>query len=528
MKLINLTNEPKIKERIEYIYNCFLKSFPNARIQERPSIIGIGEEGRRLLCYLKVEQDGTKVIKFKSSFPIDILSDKNVIDEHIKMTTQLFNSNNFKTKKPRKKVLFEVEKEENIYQEKINAVSKIFDYCELEWMLFKKLAIILKSNGINTIQDLRRFTLKDLLKIKGVSLKRYKYLLEMVEGLSKANIANVPNKKYKYLGGLYVVKTDEIFGKLETCEEINEYLQSINYNENLFETNTMGKFLCLRYNMLNFNFFKLSCDNINKQAFLEKQDFFKDYHNKLKEFFYNLLKMVLSSERDLLVVSKLLGLFDKHCTLEQVGQEYNVTRERVRQIFNKSINLIKRMYVDTTEQGLLKKLEQFKILKEISLVGIDLFLLYLKLNSNVSFNKIVREVLLDGIIIPDLYFYNLDIISKEILTEQKQKNEKIVQNNQVKYKNFTLIVDENGKVLTDVNLLIKLRAQRYDLAITHNVSAFIVYRNTQLVALATYKPTCKAEYLKLAGFSEKSWNNYGDIMVSIIKKHIEKQSKTTI
>ena len=51
MQLIEYMAEQKVKERVEYIFSCFQKAFPNIRYDERESIIGIGEEGKQLLCY---------------------------------------------------------------------------------------------------------------------------------------------------------------------------------------------------------------------------------------------------------------------------------------------------------------------------------------------------------------------------------------------------------------------------------------------------------------------------------------------
>ena len=54
------------------------------------------------------------------------------------------------------------------------------------------------------------------------------------------------------------------------------------------------------------------------------------------------------------------------------------------------------------------------------------------------------------------------------------------------------------------------------------VPAFWVYHNKHLVILATFKPVSKEMYSSLSGFTEKTWSEYGSVMVNIIKEHLEK------
>ena len=56
---------------------------------------------------------------------------------------------------------------------------------------------------------------------------------------------------------------------------------------------------------------------------------------------------------------------------------------------------------------------------------------------------------------------------------------------------------------------------------------YMIYHNKQLVLLATYKPKSKKKYISLSNFTEKTWDDYGTIMVEITKNHLHESSKTT-
>ena len=84
------------------------------------------------------------------------------------------------------------------------------------------------------------------------------------------------------------------------------------------------------------------------------------------------------------------------------------------------------------------------------------------------------------------------------------------------------MLGDDGDVLTDIELLDKLKSARTEIANKLGVPAFWVYHNKHLVILATFKPVSKEMYSSLSGFTEKTWSEYGSVMVNIIKEHLEK------
>lgn len=94
MKLVDYIATQEEQERINYIFGCLKKVFPNIRYDERVDIIGIGEEGKYLLCYFKLV-DGTKrYVKFKALEELlSLHEDVAVIDDAIGKTIRYFQEN---------------------------------------------------------------------------------------------------------------------------------------------------------------------------------------------------------------------------------------------------------------------------------------------------------------------------------------------------------------------------------------------------------------------------------------------------
>ena len=69
MKLTDIINncENVVKDRMDYIFASFQKEFNDICYDERSSIVGIGEQGKRLLCYFKKTNEGEILVKFKSN-----------------------------------------------------------------------------------------------------------------------------------------------------------------------------------------------------------------------------------------------------------------------------------------------------------------------------------------------------------------------------------------------------------------------------------------------------------------------------
>lgn len=84
---------------------------------------------------------------------------------------------------------------------------------------------------------------------------------------------------------------------------------------------------------------------------------------------------------------------------------------------------------------------------------------------------------------------------------------------------FLVIVDDDGNIITDMNLLRYLRGFRIMLMKNTNLPAYRIVSNKGLVSLATYRPETKEEYLRLNGLGEVSYMLYGTMFIEEIKKY---------
>ena len=91
----------------------------------------------------------------------------------------------------------------------------------------------------------------------------------------------------------------------------------------------------------------------------------------------------------------------------------------------------------------------------------------------------------------------------------------------VEKEGFNVVATEDGTILTDMELLKKLRALRLELAKEIKRPAFCVMSNSTLVSLATYRPTTKEQFLNIKGVGEVLYSKYGEKFIEVIKKHGE-------
>ena len=87
---------------------------------------------------------------------------------------------------------------------------------------------------------------------------------------------------------------------------------------------------------------------------------------------------------------------------------------------------------------------------------------------------------------------------------------------------FNVLVDSDGEIITDMELLAYLRRFRAELMKRDNIAAYLIIKNKGLVSLATYKPTTREEFTKLYGLGETTYNKYGQFFIDKIKSFYEK------
>lgn len=117
---------------------------------------------------------------------------------------------------------------------------------------------------------------------------------------------------------------------------------------------------------------------------------------------------------------------------------------------------------------------------------------------------------------------NIDIdVIKEIIELEKDKQpktEKHVEENVFKHGDFEILVDEDGVILTDINLLESLRKIRKQISVQKSIAPFMICSNKTLVQLATFKPQTREEFLQIKGIRDRWYENYAHLFVEEIKK----------
>ena len=86
---------------------------------------------------------------------------------------------------------------------------------------------------------------------------------------------------------------------------------------------------------------------------------------------------------------------------------------------------------------------------------------------------------------------------------------------------FKVVVDAHGNLLTDMELLVKLRNLRQTLAQENGVSASRVMYDSVLVLLATDRPMTREEFIDIKGITITTYMRFGQRFIAEIKKHIE-------
>ena len=84
---------------------------------------------------------------------------------------------------------------------------------------------------------------------------------------------------------------------------------------------------------------------------------------------------------------------------------------------------------------------------------------------------------------------------------------------------FSVVIDNDGELITDMELLQYLRNVRTELMKRENRPAYTIINNKGLVSLATYRPTSKEEFIQLYGLGETSYNSYGQVFINAIKEY---------
>ena len=87
---------------------------------------------------------------------------------------------------------------------------------------------------------------------------------------------------------------------------------------------------------------------------------------------------------------------------------------------------------------------------------------------------------------------------------------------------FRVIVDSEGKILTDMKLLGLLRSMRTRMATEKELSSYHLLHNNILVLIATDKPTTREELMSISGFGLRKWEVWGDEILKVTSNYFTK------
>jgi len=89
---------------------------------------------------------------------------------------------------------------------------------------------------------------------------------------------------------------------------------------------------------------------------------------------------------------------------------------------------------------------------------------------------------------------------------------------------FKVLADADGNLLTDMELLAKLRTLRQVLAEENGVSVSRIMYDSALVLLATDRPMTREEFVEIKGVAASTYLHVGERFIAEIKRHVESQS----
>ena len=84
---------------------------------------------------------------------------------------------------------------------------------------------------------------------------------------------------------------------------------------------------------------------------------------------------------------------------------------------------------------------------------------------------------------------------------------------------FNVVADDEGNIITDMELLAALRALRFDIAKEKGIAPYQVINNQGLVSLATYRPASREEFIALYGLGKVKFDTFGMLFIEAIKKY---------
>ena len=355
MKLENLTNDPLVKDRIEYIFESFKSAFSNIVFVEEKSIIGIREPGKYFLCYFKKDKiNNLLLVKFKAyKFPVELLCDLSTINACIKSTIDYFIQNDCSPQN--KRTSTDDESADTLHKEAFPSKEPLLltEFDNLLCNLDKKydcatfndcstrVRNVFEANHISNVGTLKSYTARALLQIAnfGTSClwEMFEYLISLrTSDINGAPITDDSNRERNDLMLLYVHKAN-----------VNEY--------NIDTKNA--------YDMV-----------------LKHSDEYEDIHIELMDYLSKISRLKLD-QRSQSIFKERFGFNGDIKTLQEIGDRLSLTRERIRQLINKSIRRLKSRKI-SDENTLRLEYDKCKAIETLENLSLGGFLAYISIKSH--------------------------------------------------------------------------------------------------------------------------------------------------
>ncbi len=344
----NLTSAEENK--VFAIYEKLKRSFPDIRIDQRKEIVGIGEEGRRLVCYFSL-RDGAVSVKFKNKAWLN-LNDSESIESDMESAIELFKTEELKIKKnshtgERKNHARAEARSDDTYEyvrwyfarfEKAlesvpqSKADMSFTSCST------RLKNALYSNDIFKVRDLFAFSPLQIRNIHNIGKGSFLELCDFLLALSGNENAIYDN--------------DALHVKIQT-EENFQKLKYINDNRREIPVNV----------------------NDATMDLAENAELYSALYSELAKHIYETAQIRLRPRECAILLSR-FGINESAKTLQEIGEAHSITRERVRQILLKAMRKMGNGYTRTDE---LLDLEcrKIDILSRISELSAGKFLSFL-------------------------------------------------------------------------------------------------------------------------------------------------------
>ena len=358
MKLENLTNDPLVKDRIEYIFESFKSAFSNIVFVEEKSIIGIREPGKYFLCYFKKDKiNNLLLVKFKAyKFPVELLCDLSTINACIKSTIDYFIQNDCSPQN--KRTSTDDESADTFCKESFPAKEALLltEVDTLLGNLDKKYDCVTFDNCSTRVRNV----------------------------FESQHIFNVGKlKAYSACGLLQITN----FG-IKCLREVFEYLmslltQSTNRAPMVDDSNSEQNNLMLLY-VLKANAKKYNLDTENAyDMYLKHSDAYSVIYMELMDYLAKISKIKLD-QRSQFIFNERFGFNGDIKTLQEIGDMFSLSKERIRQLINTSIRKLKLKRI-SDPNTLRLEYDKFKTMEKLESLPLSGFLAYILLAEGSGF-----------------------------------------------------------------------------------------------------------------------------------------------